>query len=103
MQSSCTSASVPTMVDVKGSRVRIMTREGSADYTRPLLLLNGIGARFEMWLPFCDALAHRPILLFDIPGISGNPAREFPNQMPGLAHWLTQLMDVMNVGEADVL
>jgi pimeloyl-ACP methyl ester carboxylesterase len=80
-----------------------MTREGSADYTRPLLLLNGIGARFEMWLPFCDALARRPILLFDIPGISGNPAREFPNQMPGLAQWLTKLMDVMDVDEADVL
>jgi pimeloyl-ACP methyl ester carboxylesterase len=41
--------------------------------------------------------------LFDIPGISGNPAREFPNQMPGLAQWSTKLMDVMNVDEADVL
>jgi len=91
------------LVDVDGSSVRVMTRPGSRDQGHPLVLINGIGARLEMWQPFCDASFDRTIVMFDIPGITGTPGRSFPPTMAGIAKWLTRLLDVLNIQQPDVM
>ena len=90
-------------VDVDGSHVRVLrTREGSSD-DLPLLLINGMAARLEMWQPLSAALQDRPLLMFDFPGITGRPALDLPLDMPGLAQWSGRLLDVLEVEKADVL
>jgi pimeloyl-ACP methyl ester carboxylesterase len=56
-----------------------------------------------MWQPFAAALPGRRILMFDLPGITGGSAQSLPIDMPGLAVWLTQLMDALNIDDVDVL
>jgi pimeloyl-ACP methyl ester carboxylesterase len=100
---SAQSVDVPGFVEVGGTTVRVLTRQHSAAHRRPLLLINGIGARLEMWQPFCLAAPDWPVLMFDLPGISGNASSSLKPDMPGLAQWLTHLMDAMHVDQADVL
>jgi pimeloyl-ACP methyl ester carboxylesterase len=56
-----------------------------------------------MWQPFCLAAPDWPVLMFDLPGITGNASGGLKPDMPGLAQWLTRLMDAMQVDQADVL
>ena len=85
------SPDVPRLVTVDGSTVRIVTRQDLSDRRRPVLLINGIGTRLEMWQQFASALSGRRLLMFDLPGITGGSARGLPSDMPGLAVWLTHL------------
>ena len=89
-------------VDVDGSRVRVLRTDTESEGP-PLLLINGMAARLEMWQPLCSAITDRPLLMFDFPGITGRPARDLPLEMPGLARWLGRLLDALDVESADVL
>ena len=95
--------SAPTFVQVQRSLVRIVTRESVGDTGPPILLINGLGARLEMWKAFTAVLPARRLLMFDLPGITGASATNFPLGMPGLAHWLTHLMDGNGIQDADVI
>ena len=89
-------------VDVDGSRVRVLRTDTESEGP-PLLLINGMAARLEMWQPLCSAITDRPLLMFDFPGITGRPARDLPLEMPGLARWLGRPLDALDVESADVL
>lgn len=56
-------------VRIRGSLLRVGHRNGAGP---PLLICNGIGANFELLLPFVAALRGRRILLFDVPGTGGS-------------------------------
>jgi pimeloyl-ACP methyl ester carboxylesterase len=46
-------------------------REGSGE---PLVLIHGIGSRWEMWEPVLDRLTpHREVIALDLPGFGGSP------------------------------
>jgi pimeloyl-ACP methyl ester carboxylesterase len=52
----------------------------------PLILLHGIGHRWQAWLPVLDRLAaHHEILALDLPGFGGSPVPPdgLPRDMPG--------------------
>jgi len=89
--------------------VRVSIRAGSAGAdrtvgaTRPLLLLNGIGAPLETWEPLRDRLAHRTTVAFDVPGTGGSPVSWFPTAIPGLARVLGALLDDLGIERSDVL
>ena len=57
--------------------VRAAIRKGSGT-GRPLFVLNGIGACFEMLLPFVDAYPHSDVILFDVPGAGKSAAPALP-------------------------
>ena len=90
-------------IAVEGRSVRVMASHAPEVAGPPLLLINGMGARLEMWQPFRAALPERRVVMFDLPGISGPAASGFPPSMPGLARWLTALMDALKIEHADVL
>ena len=90
-------------VDVEGSHVRFM-RTGYGPLTGPpLLLINGMGARLEMWQPLSSVMSDRSFLRFDLPGITGRPAHDLPLEMAGLARWLGRLLDALDIEKVDVL
>jgi len=82
--------------------VRIATQQPPGA-SRPLLLINGMAARLQMWRPFVAALPARHLVMFDLPGIGGGLSLRVPELMPAIAQWLTDLLDVMEIDEADVL
>ncbi|HEX3792353.1 MAG TPA: poly(3-hydroxyalkanoate) depolymerase [Pseudonocardiaceae bacterium] len=88
-------------VKVLGQPVRVAVRPGTG---RPLVLCNGIGASLELLQPFVDALgADIPVVRFDVPGVGGSPAPDFPYTFPGLAWFLGKLLDELGYAEVDVL
>src|SRR5690349_20858624 len=97
------SLSVPQFVDVDGSKVRLLTRENAAASSRPVLFINGIGARLEMWQRFTESFQARQLLMFDLPGISGTSAQNLPLSMSGIATWITHLLDARDIDTVDVI
>jgi poly(3-hydroxyalkanoate) depolymerase len=86
-------------VDVDGVMLRVATRPGSGI---PLLLLNGIGANFELVFPFIDALPDRQVIIFDIPGTGRSSMWLRPRRFPGLASLANRLLDRMGFQQVDV-
>jgi poly(3-hydroxyalkanoate) depolymerase len=71
----------------------------------PLLFFNGIGANIEAVIPLADALADRPFITFDMPGVGGSPDPVVPYN-PFVMSWIANellerfaapLVDVMGV------
>jgi pimeloyl-ACP methyl ester carboxylesterase len=93
---------IPKFIDVDGSSVRVLVQGHSAGQY-PLMLINGLGARLEMWRLFGSEFPDRQLVMFDLPGISGAPAVTFPLVMAGLADWSTKLLDAVDVDRADIL
>jgi pimeloyl-ACP methyl ester carboxylesterase len=62
----------------------------------PLLLLHGIGHRWQMWLPVIDSLARDfDVVAVDLPGFGKSP-RWTPERPAGLDHgadWLVEVLD----------
>ena len=89
--------------------MRVSLRTGSAATdgatagTRPLLLLNGVGAPLETWEPLRERLAHRTTVAFDVPGTGGSPVSWFPTAIPGLARVVGALLDDLGIERTDVL
>ncbi len=87
-------------VEVDGVMLRVATRPGAGV---PLLLLNGIGANFELVFPFIDALPEKEIIIFDIPGTGRSSMWLRPRRFSGLASLANKLLDRMGYREIDVL
>lgn len=88
-------------VTVFGQPVRVAVRTGTG---RPLVLCNGIGASLDLLQPFVDALdTDIPVVRFDVPGVGGSPAPDFPYTFPGLACFLGKLLDSLGYAEVDML
>jgi poly(3-hydroxyalkanoate) depolymerase len=91
------------MVNVGGLDLRVSVRPGSAEVSRPpLLLCNGIGAPIEMWTPFRDPLG-RPTIAFDAPGVGESQVPLIPPTMNGVARLALQILDRLEVPTVDVL
>lgn len=91
------------LVDVDGSEVRVLMAGQGEPSCPPLLLINGMGVRLEMWQPLASRIPDRPLLMFDFPGVTGRPAHDLPLQMPGIAQWLARLLDRLEIDEVDVV
>lgn len=60
---------VSRMITVKGQRLHVTIRPGNGTQT-PLLLMNGLGARLEVFQSFIDELDPAlEVISFDVPGI----------------------------------
>ena len=59
--------------------MRVSVRVGTDPTTRPLLLLNGIGAPLELWEPLRERLAHRTTVAFDVP--HGDHAHHYTTEL----------------------
>ncbi len=77
-----------------------VARSGSGP---PLLLLTGIGANVEMWRPFERLVQGREVIAVDAPGTGMSERPGLPLRMRGLAHIVEQMLDVLEVEQADVL
>jgi poly(3-hydroxyoctanoate) depolymerase len=77
--------------------------ESTTAGTRPLLLLNGVGAPLETWEPLRERLSHRTTVAVDVPGTGGSPVSWFPTTIPGLARTVAALLDDLEIAHADVL
>ena len=59
----------------------------------PLLLINGIGGNIEMWRPLIEAMPHRQIIAFDMPGTGGSSTVLVPRPM----YFMARITAVMTV------
>jgi poly(3-hydroxyalkanoate) depolymerase len=87
-------------VDVGPTSLRVSVR-GSGP---PLLLINGIGTRLEMWGALADRLARtRKVITFDAPGTGGSPPVRRLCRMRGLATLVDRMLDALREPRVDVL
>jgi pimeloyl-ACP methyl ester carboxylesterase len=71
--------------------------------TRPLLLINGLGANIEMWTPLRRALGDRCTVAYDAPGTGNSSTPVRPLTMRELGLVATGLLDALELREVDVL
>ncbi len=69
----------------------------------PLLLINGIGGNIEMWQPLLDAMPHRQIIAFDMPGTGGSSTMVVPRPMYFMARLTAALIRKLGYDRVDVL
>jgi pimeloyl-ACP methyl ester carboxylesterase len=82
-----------------------MAELGGITYERrgsgtPLLLVHGIGSRWEVWLPVLDALAaHHDVIAVDVPGfgLSPRPPAGTPAGVPSLCELLEVFLAELGV------
>jgi len=86
-------------VTAAGLRLRV-GRHGSGP---PLLLITGIGAHLDMWAPFAAHAGERELVAFDPPGAGLSQRPTLPLRMSGLAHVVTEMLDVLGLDRVDVL
>jgi pimeloyl-ACP methyl ester carboxylesterase len=87
---------------VLGRRLRV-GRWGTAGGARPLLVFNGIGMNLELLSPIAAALAPRPVVAFDMPGVGGSPDPVVPYNAVTMAATASVLLDRLGIARADVL
>ena len=86
-------------IDVEGIRLRVSIQGRG----RPLLLLNGIGAAFELLAPFRNALRAVETIAIDMPGTGGSQALAFPRRLSAFADLANRALDLLGYHEVDVL
>jgi len=86
-------------LEVGGIRLRVSV----AGRGRPLLLLNGIGAAFELLEPFRRALKDVETIALDMPGTGGSEAMLLPHRLCAFADVAGGALDLLGYGEVDVL
>jgi poly(3-hydroxyalkanoate) depolymerase len=92
-----------THVSVCGQEIRYDVRPGAPGAT-PLVLCCGIGASFDVFQPFVDALpTDVTVIRFDVPGVGGSPVAPLPHGFPQLAFMLARILDRLGHREVDVL
>jgi poly(3-hydroxyalkanoate) depolymerase len=68
------------------------------------VLCNGIGVAFELLQPFVHAADARiEVVSFDVPGVGGSPTPRLPYRFPGLAWFVTRVLDALGYDRFDVL
>lgn len=87
------------LIEVDGTRLRVSIYGRG----RPLLLLNGIGAAFELLEPFRRAAVATETIAIDAPGTGGSEAMALPRPMRCYADLFAQALDVLGYPEVDVL
>ena len=88
-------------VRVSGMKLRVGRSVQGAG--TPLLLLTGIGAHIDMWQPFQPLVHGRGVIALDAPGTGMSDRTRLPMRMRGLARVVVELLDALDVGQADVL
>lgn len=77
-------------------------RKGSGE---PVVLVHGLGSRWEVWEPVIDQLAeHRDVIAVDLPGFGLTPAD--PQVVPGAvgyAQWLTGFLEELGIERPHVV
>ncbi|BCY12778.1 alpha/beta fold hydrolase [Actinoplanes sp. L3-i22] len=74
----------------------------------PLLLIHGIGSRWQVWNPILDLLApHRDVIAVDLPGFGASPlwsppAGRIPGSVPHLADLMETFLDALGLGRVAV-
>src|SRR5262245_38994622 len=86
-------------LEVGGIRLRVSI----AGHGKPLLLLNGIGAAFELLEPFRRALQDTETIALDMPGTGGSEAMLLPHRLCTFADVAGGALDLLGYGEVDVL
>jgi len=86
-------------LDVDGTRLRISVQGRG----RPLLLLNGIGAAFELLAPFRQALQATETIAIDMPGTGGSRAMGLPYPLRTFAGLANRALDLLGYADVDVL
>lgn len=87
-------------------RVRVgqhRVRVSIAGEGEPLLLINGIGGNIEMWRPFIEAMPHRQLIAFDMPGTGSSSTMMFPRPMYLMARLTAALVRKLGYDKVDVL
>ena len=88
-------------VEVEGLKLRVATQRGSGGGV-PLLILNGVGANFELVFPFMEAMEGTEMIIFDLPGIGRSEMSWRPRRFSGLAQLTARLLDRLGYPEVDV-
>jgi len=89
----------PEYISVDGIRLRVSIQGRG----RPLLLLNGIGAAFELLAPFRQALRAVETIAIDMPGTGGSQALRLPRRLSAFADLANHALDLLGYHEVDVL
>lgn len=69
----------------------------------PLLLITGIGAHLDMWVPLERRIHGREVIAFDSPGTGESQRPTRPLRMEGFADVVAELLDVLGRETVDVL
>ena len=94
---------VTRTVTLHGFQIRVRVRPGAPGRI-PLLLCCGIGAGFEAFTPFVDALdPDIGVIRFDVPGAGASPPGALPIGFPGNAFLVSRLISALGHRRVDVL
>jgi pimeloyl-ACP methyl ester carboxylesterase len=75
-------------------------RRGSGS---PIVLIHGLGSRWQVWHPVLDALAERhDVIALDLPGFGGTPPDDGDGSVPHLADRVAAFLDETGVREPAV-
>ncbi len=94
-----------TSIRVHGRRLRVARWNFPADdaVSLPLLVFNGIGMNLELLDPLARAMAPRPVLCFDMPGIGKSPDPVVPYTAVSMALAAAAILDRLEIARVDVL
>ena len=88
---------------VMGLNVRVAIRRGSDVRSKPLLLLNGIGASLEVLEGFIAAMPGCEVIIFDVPGAGKSEAPVLPWRLHTYAKLTVKILDQLGYRLVDVL
>jgi poly(3-hydroxyalkanoate) depolymerase len=91
-----------SQVRVFGKSIRVAVWPGSGSMV-PLMLLNGIGASHELFVPFADALRNIEVIAFDAPGTGESDRTILPYRLWMLSMLASGVLDKLGYGQVDVL
>lgn len=90
-------------IKVDGYKMRVAVRSGKEN-SIPLVLFNGIGANWELFLPFINALdPDLEVVAFDVPGVGASPTPIKPYRFKSLSKRIYQLLDMLQYDKVFVL
>jgi poly(3-hydroxyalkanoate) depolymerase len=92
---------VSRQIVIGGQSLHVAIKHGSGREP-PLLLFNGIGAKWELARPFLEALTSTTAIIFDIPGVGGSPRPLLPYRPSTLARLAAGLVAELSYAEVDV-
>ncbi len=92
-------------VQIHGRRLRVARWNFPVEESglRPLLVFNGIGMNLELLDPLARAMAPRPVVSFDMPGIGKSPDPVVPYNAVTMALTASALLDRLSIDRVDVL
>ena len=85
-----------------GDQKLMVAIKRAASTRPPLLLFNGIGANWELAVPFIDALTDTTAIIFDLPGVGGSPLSALPYRPSSIARLSARLVAELGYDRIDV-